>query len=140
MLCLGFIDHEIALNSQERDLLLFKLLKNSDGFCGLNLHLFSKSFFSESFLLITFANTFVISPSLNPYPFSVASVYIGGLTSLESSTFLFQIVVNRSFSPKWSRSFSFSLLLCLNSGDVCSRPCSSLISRISCISLLTRNA
>ena len=60
-LCLGFIDHEIALSRQERGLLSFKLLKNSDEVGALDLQVFSKSFLSESFLLIEFANAFAIS-------------------------------------------------------------------------------
>ena len=80
-LCLGFMDHEIALSRQERGLLSFK---NSDGVAAFNLQVFSKSFLSPSFLLIKFAIVFAISSSLNPCPISVASVYVSRLTSLDS--------------------------------------------------------
>ena len=139
-LCLGFIDHEIALSRQERSLLSFKLLKNSDGVAALDLQVFSMSFLSVSFLLIKFANVFAISSSLNPCPSSLVSVYVSGLTSPECSTFLFPIFVNYIFSPKLYRSFSFNLSLCLNSAGGSSRPCFSLISWISCISSLPRNS
>ena len=90
MLCLGFIDHEIVLNG----LLSFKLLKTSDGVGGLICRFFQNLFFSGSFLLIKFANAVVISSSLNPCPFTVSSIYINGLASLECSTLLFPIFVN----------------------------------------------
>ena len=72
-----------------RGLLSLKLLKNSDGVGGLNPQVFSKSVFSENFLLIKFANAFAKSSSLNPCPFSLASVYVSGLNHWSAVHFCF---------------------------------------------------
>ena len=91
-LCLGIIDHEIALSRQERSFLSFKLLKNSDGVAALDLQVFSISSLSPRFRLIKSANVFAISSSLNPCPISVASEYLVDLHHLSAAHFCVQFL------------------------------------------------